>query len=79
MEQVNMQEIEELMEFFRFDGFGGPERNVEHLCEARDIGMTTFVECLEQNLNRCPNALSYGDSWYCSSRARVHITKGLRM
>jgi hypothetical protein len=79
MKQVNMQGIEGLIDFFCFDGFGGPDPNAQYICEARDIGMTTFVECLEQDANKCPKALSYADTWYCSSRARIRLVKGLKI
>jgi hypothetical protein len=53
------------------------EADIEDLCMARDIGLKTFVECLEEKPFECECAISYGAVSYCSCPARVHIAKSL--
>jgi hypothetical protein len=44
-------------------------------CKAEDVGLDLYVECLEKNSNECPFSMSYADSHYCTSAARVYIAK----
>ncbi len=52
-------------------------RGREKLCKARDIGLETFVECLEEFPFECGNSISYGAISYCSCPPRVQIAKEL--
>jgi hypothetical protein len=45
------------------------------LCKARDIGMETFIECLEEKPGRKVFSLSYGDKYFCKCPLRVYIAK----
>jgi hypothetical protein len=47
-------------------------------CKAKDVGLDSYIECLEKDSCRCPFSLSYGRSYYCSCPARVHIAKHLK-
>jgi hypothetical protein len=53
------------------------EAEVEGLCMARDIGLKTFVECLEERPFECESSISYGRVSYCCCRARVYIARSL--
>jgi hypothetical protein len=53
------------------------ETDLEELCMARDIGLKTFVECLEEKPFECECSISYGSVSYCSCPARVYIAKSL--
>jgi hypothetical protein len=55
------------------------QNDIENLCKARDLGMKSFIECLEENPFDCNSAISYGHSWYCSCPPRIRIAKELRM
>ena len=44
-------------------------------CEAQDVGLDSYIECLEKDSCRCPFSMSYADSHYCTSPARVYIAK----
>jgi hypothetical protein len=78
MEQAYIQQIEEAMpglkllghcKFYK-PGFG-------FICKAKDIGLDSYVECLEKDSYRCPFSVSYAYSCYCSCPARVCTTKEL--
>lgn len=48
------------------------------LCKARDVGVQTFVECLEEYPQACTFSFSlYGWS-YCRCPVRVYVVKNLR-
>ncbi|MBW2567127.1 MAG: hypothetical protein JRE24_09725 [Deltaproteobacteria bacterium] len=44
-------------------------------CEAQDVGLDSYIECLEKDSYKCPFSMSYADSHYCTSPARVYIAK----
>jgi hypothetical protein len=46
-------------------------------CKAKDVGLDCYVECLEKNSHRCPFLVSYADSYFCISPARVYVAKEL--
>jgi len=50
-------------------------RGSDNLCKARDIGLDTFVECLDDKPFECPYAISYGRMSYCSCPPRVEIAQ----
>ncbi len=50
---------------------------LKSLCRARDIGLETFVECLEEDPHKCKFSVSFGDSYFCKSPLRVHVAKKL--
>ncbi len=45
------------------------------LCKARDIGMKTFLECLEEEPESKAFSLSFGDRYFCKCPLRVYIAK----
>jgi hypothetical protein len=49
----------------------------EVLCHARDIGLYRFVECLEEDPEKCPFSISLGVT-YCKCPVRVYIAKQLK-
>ncbi len=44
-------------------------------CKAKDIGLDSYVECLEKDSYRCPFSVRYSRSYYCKSPARVYAAK----
>ena len=46
-------------------------------CKAIDVGLDSFVECLEKDSCRCPFSVSYAYSYFCKSPARVLAAKEL--
>jgi hypothetical protein len=46
-------------------------------CKARDIGLNSYIECLQIDSRTCPFSLSYAHSYYCACTLRVFIAKQL--
>ena len=52
--------------------------NFKELCKAKDIGMESFLVCLEEKPEECVFAMSLAGSKYCRCQLRVYIAKVLR-
>jgi hypothetical protein len=51
----------------------------ENLCKAQDVGLATFLVCLEQQRpNDCQFSLPFGHIFLCECPLRVHIAKKLK-
>jgi hypothetical protein len=44
-------------------------------CKAKDVGLDSYVECMETYSCTCPFSVSYAHSYFCKSPARVYIAK----
>ncbi|HUU49944.1 MAG TPA: hypothetical protein VMW81_03165 [Nitrospinota bacterium] len=51
----------------------------ENLCEARDVGLESFLECLEKNPWECTFSISFGTAYYCRCPLRFYIIKELKV
>jgi hypothetical protein len=47
------------------------------LCRARDVGLQSLVECLEENPDDCPFSLSLSGLRFCKCAIRVYIAKNI--
>ena len=47
------------------------------LCKARDMGMETFLECLEPKASECRLAVLFGDKIFCKCQLRFYISRKL--
>ena len=52
--------------------------NFEKLCDAKDIGMESFLLCLDDTPGECVFSLSFGESKFCKCPLRVYIAKELK-
>ena len=52
--------------------------NFKKLCKAKDIGMESFIVCLEKKPKECVFAMSLAGSTFCRCQLRVYIAKVLR-
>ena len=50
----------------------------EHLCKVKDVGLDSFVECLEVEPYDCSYAIFYGHAYYCQCPIRVYLVKKLK-
>ena len=48
---------------------------LENLCKARDVGLGTFIECLEDEPHECPFSMRLSGLSYCKCPLRVYIAK----
>jgi hypothetical protein len=74
METEHTQEIQEIIRECS-PGCKCHGQEYGELCKARDIGLETFVECLDERPFECPYAISYGRISYCSCPPRVKIAQ----
>jgi hypothetical protein len=44
-------------------------------CKTRDVGLDSYVECLEKGSFSCPFSVQYAYTYYCSCRVRVIMAK----
>ena len=49
--------------------------NLARLCKAKDLGLESFLECLEDNPRDCKFSVAFGDGYYCRCPVRVYIAK----
>ena len=45
------------------------------LCKAKDIGLDSFVECLEREPNACDFSFPFGLMYLCQCPLRIYIAK----
>ena len=76
MEGEHKRKIEELMGGINCPKeFSCCQSDFDNLCKARDIGMQSYLECLEENPRDCTFSLGYADSYYCKCPLRRYIAK----
>jgi hypothetical protein len=47
----------------------------ENLCKAKDVGLESYLECLEGNPSACKFLIMHRNIFYCSCPLRVYIAK----
>ncbi len=79
MEKSSRKQIEEIIDGLKCPkNFKCAKRGFEHLCRARDIGMESFLECLEKDPHGCKFSLLFGHRNFCQCPLRVYISKNLQ-
>ncbi|MFC1476579.1 hypothetical protein ACFL5S_01290, partial [Fibrobacterota bacterium] len=48
------------------------------LCKAEDIGLETFLVCLEENPSDCNFSMPFGDAYFCNCPSRIFIAKKIK-
>jgi len=48
------------------------------ICNAKDIGMESFLVCLEKNPSKCKFSFSFGFKYFCKCPLRIFIAKELK-
>ena len=56
-------------------GFRCCTEGLEKLCKVKDVGMQTFVQCLEQHAHECPFSKHLAFVYVCKCPLRVYIAK----
>ena len=78
MEKRHKKEIEEIIGDLKCPkDFKCYRSGFEKLCRARDTGIESYLECLEQNPSDCTFAVAFGSSFYCKCPIRVYLSKNL--
>jgi hypothetical protein len=81
--QEDIQKIKEIIDDLKCPkDFKCYKQGFEGLCQVKDVGLDSVVECLEINRNECTNGctfrVSYGHAYYCTCPLRVYIAKRLK-
>ena len=45
------------------------------LGKVKDIGMETFLECLEKDISVCEFSLPFGERYFCRCPLRIYLSK----
>ena len=79
MDEDQKREIEEIINQFKCPkDFKCYKSHFEALCKAKDIGLETFLECMEVHPQKCPFSVAFGYSHFCKCPLRVYIAKKLK-
>ncbi len=79
MTDEEKKKIEELLGNLKCaKNFQCAESGFERLCSARDLGLETFLECLEEKPWGCTFAVSFGERYFCECPLRVYAAKKLK-
>ncbi len=78
MNEADRKKIEEIMAGMKCPkDFKCGKSGFERLCHARDIGIESFLDCLEDNPLSCSFALPFGLGHLCQCPLRVYLAKTL--
>jgi len=79
VEQDHKKQIEEIIGGMKCPrDFKCYKSGFENLCKAKDIGIESFLKCLEENPQECKFSLSFGYSYLCQCPLRIYIVKKLK-
>jgi hypothetical protein len=59
-------------------GFRCADSGFENLCKARDFGVESYLDCLDEKRSLCRFALPFADIYLCQCPLRVYLAKKLR-
>ena len=78
MKDEDRKKIEEIMAGMQCaKNFKCAESNFDRLCRARDFGIESYLDCLEENPQACSFALAFGSGYFCHCPLRVYLAKKL--
>ena len=79
MDEDQRKEIEEIINQFQCPrDFRCCKSQFKLLCKAKDIGLETYLKCLEEDPRSCPVSVPFGDGYFCECPLRVYIAKKLK-
>jgi len=80
MQQDHEKELREIIGDLECPkGFSCCTDGLENLCKAEDVGMESYLACLEERPFECKFSVSFfGDRYYCECPLRVYIAKKLK-
>ena len=79
MGQNHHKESQEIIGALQYpDDIPWHEKASHHPCKAKDIGLDSFVKCLEKDAHSCPFSVRYGYSYYCECHHVDDMAKKLK-
>jgi hypothetical protein len=78
MKDEDRKKIDEVMAGMQCPrSFKCAETGFERLCKAKDIGLETYLECLEEDPPSCSFAFFFGYRHVCGCPLRLYLSKRL--
>ena len=79
MEQAHVQGVEEVMHETELPkDFKYYKPGVGFTCKAKDVGMESYLSCLEEHPLECKFSVGFfGERYYCKCAVRVYICKNI--
>ena len=79
LQQDIQKDIEEIVDGLKCSkNFICYKSEFKRLCRVKDIGMESFLVCLENNLLECRFSINFGDLYFCKCPLRFYIAKKLK-
>ena len=79
MDEQFRKQIEEIVEGMDCGKeFECCEGNFANVCRAKDMGIESFLECLEEKAQECEFAMPFGNSFFCKCPVRIAIARKLK-
>ncbi len=79
MEQDHKRQIEEIIGILQCPkDFKCYKSGFDNLCKAKDVGIESFLECLEKNPEECKFSFPFGHSYLCNCPLRIYIAKKVK-
>lgn len=79
MREDERQRIEEIIGGMSCPkGFKCAESGFVNLCKAKDFGVESFLDCLDEGRSHCKFALPFADIHLCQCPLRVYVAKKLK-
>jgi hypothetical protein len=79
MSKISKREIDEIIAGLKCQkDFICYTSGLKKLCRAKDIGVESFLECLEKNPKSCKFSLAFGLMHLCQCPLRVYLHKKLK-
>ena len=74
-----MKKVEEIIDGIKCPkDFECYKSGYDNLCKAEDIGIESFLVCLEEDPVSCKFSIPYGDAYFCQCPLRVYIAKKIK-
>ena len=79
MDEDQRKEIEEIINHYKCPrDFQCCKSHFRDLCKAKDIGLETYLKCLESDPRSCPVSVPFGEGYFCQCPLRIHIWEKLK-
>lgn len=79
MREEERQRIEEIIGSMSCPkGFKCAESGFVNLCKAKDFGVESYLDCLDEGRSQCKFALPFADIHLCQCPLRVFLAKKLK-
>jgi hypothetical protein len=75
LEEYHKKNIEDLIEKQTTEDFKCYDLGTGVLCNGKDIGLESFILCLEKRPEKCNFSFPFGTGFFCKCPLRIYIAK----